>query len=157
MNMSAVSAGLNVSPLDGILALVSDELKVVEARLAERMESPIGAIPQVGAHLLGAGGKRLRPLLAVLAARATGAPLEHAVAVGCAAELIHTATLYHDDVVDDGRVRRGRPAARLVFGNGIVVLVGDFCLARALETVAMSGVVPVVKSLDAMVLEMAGG
>ena len=138
MNMSAVSAGPHVSNLDGVVALVSEEMKVVEARLAERMESPIGSIPQVGAHLLGAGGKRLRPLLAVLAARATGAPLDHAVAVGCAAELIHTATLYHDDVVDDGRVRRGRPAARMVFGNGVVVLVGDFCLARAAST-ASSG------------------
>jgi octaprenyl-diphosphate synthase len=157
MNMSAVSAGLNASNLDGILGLVSDEMKVVEARLAERMESPIGSIPQVGAHLLGAGGKRLRPLLAVLAARAAGAPLDHAVAVGCAAELIHTATLYHDDVVDDGRVRRGRPAARMVFGNGVVVLVGDFCLARALETVAMTGSLPMVQSLATTVTEMAEG
>ncbi len=157
MNMSAVSASPIASNLDGVLALVSDEMRVVEARLAERMESPIGAIPQVGAHLLGAGGKRLRPLLAVLAARATGAPLEHAVAVGCAAELIHTATLYHDDVVDDGRVRRGRPAARMVFGNGVVVLVGDFCLARALETVAMTGSLVMVQTLATTVTEMAEG
>src|SRR4029079_10889285 len=118
MNRSAVSAGPTTSNLDGIVALVSEEMKLVEARLAERMESPIGSIPQLGAHLLGAGGKRLRPLLAVLAARASGAPLDHAIAVGCAAELIHTATLYHDDVVDDGRVRRGRPAARRGFGHG---------------------------------------
>ena len=158
MNMSAVSAGLNAYPTSTESSrLVSDEMKVVEARLAERMESPIGAIPQVGAHLLGAGGKRLRPLLAVLAARATGAPLDHAVAVGCAAELIHTATLYHDDVVDDGRVRRGRPAARMVFGNGVVVLVGDFCLARALETVALTGSLPMVQSLATTVTEMAEG
>ena len=121
------------------------------------MESPIGAIPRVGAHLLDAGGKRLRPLLAVLAARAAELPIELGVAVGCAAELIHTATLYHDDVVDDGRVRRGRPAARMVFGNGIVVLVGDFCLARALETVALTGSLPMVQSLAATVTEMAEG
>jgi len=157
MNMSAVAAGPNVSTLDAIVALVSDEMRVVEARLAERMESPIGSIPQVGAHLLGAGGKRLRPLLAVLAARATDTPLDHAVAVGCAAELIHTATLYHDDVVDDGRVRRGRPAARMVFGNGVVVLVGDFCLARALDTVAQTGSVGMVQSLATTVTEMAEG
>ena len=157
MNMSAVSAGTNASNLDGIVALVGDEMKVVEARLAERMESPIGSIPQIGAHLLGAGGKRLRPLLAVLAARATDTSLEHAAAVGCAAELIHTATLYHDDVVDDGRVRRGRPAARMVFGNGVVVLVGDFCLARALETVANTGALAMVQSLATTVTEMAEG
>jgi octaprenyl-diphosphate synthase len=157
MNMSAVTAGPKVSTLDGIVALVADEMKGVEARLTERMESPIGSIPQVGGHLLGAGGKRLRPLLAVLAARAADAPLDHAVAVGCAAELIHTATLYHDDVVDDGRVRRGRPAARMVFGNGVVVLVGDFCLARALETVALTGSLAMVQSLATTVTEMAEG
>jgi octaprenyl-diphosphate synthase len=158
--MSAVTAApnpSNLSTLDAIVALVGDEMKIVEARLAERLESPSGSIPQVGAHLLGAGGKRLRPLLAVLAARAAGAPLDHAVAVGCAAELIHTATLYHDDVVDDGRVRRGRPAARMVFGNGVVVLVGDFCLARALETVAMTGSLAMVQSLATTVTEMAEG
>jgi len=137
--------------------LVASEMQLVEAKLSERMESPIGPIPEVGAHLLAAGGKRLRPLLAVLAARATDTPLELAIAVGSSAELIHTATLYHDDVVDDGRVRRGRPAARMVFGNGIVVLVGDFCLARALDTVAGTGVLPLVKSLAATVTEMAEG
>ncbi|MEO5769148.1 MAG: polyprenyl synthetase family protein [Polyangia bacterium] len=139
------------------LVLVADEMRRVEAALAARMESPIGRIPEVGAHLLQAGGKRLRPLLAVLAARATDVPMELAVAVGVAGELIHTATLYHDDVVDDGRVRRGRPAARMVYGNGIVVLVGDFCLARALETVALTGSVGAVQSLAATVTEMAEG
>ena len=83
-NISAVSeparnpeGGNAARPLTSfadVAALVEEELRAVEARLAERLESPIGAIPQVGAHLLGAGGKRLRPLLAVLAARASGAP-----------------------------------------------------------------------------------
>jgi len=153
---AAVTVG-SIETIGAIVALVESEMQSVEARLAERMESPIGAIPPVGAHLLGAGGKRLRPLLSVLAARATGAPLDHGIAVGCAAELIHTATLYHDDVVDDGRVRRGRPAARMVFGNGVVVLVGDFCLARALETVANTGALPMVQSLATTVTEMAEG
>src|SRR5262245_8471705 len=138
MNMSRVTAGLQASNLDEIVALVGEEMKVVEARLAERMESPIGSIPQVGAHLLAAGGKRLRPVLGVRAARAADAPIEHAVAGGRAAQLIPPPALYHDDRVDDGRVRRGRPAARMVFGNGVVVLVGDFCLARALETVTLT-------------------
>jgi octaprenyl-diphosphate synthase len=142
---------------DQAFDLVADELRRVEAELRARMDSDIGAIPDVGAHLLSAGGKRLRPLLAALAARATGAAVDVGVAVGVAGELIHTATLYHDDVVDDGRVRRGRPAARLVFGNGIVVLVGDFCLARALATVAATGSLPVVQALAATVTEMAEG
>jgi len=145
------------SQADRILDLVAKEMALVETALVARMESPVGPIPEVGAHLLQAGGKRLRPLLAVLAARAGDAPIEHAVSVGTAAELIHTATLYHDDVVDDGRVRRGRPAARMVYGNGIVVLVGDFCLARALETVALTGSLAAVQSLAATVTEMAEG
>jgi octaprenyl-diphosphate synthase len=152
-----VTPALPRGPEADAWALVASEMQQVEAKLSERMESPIGPIPEVGAHLLAAGGKRLRPLLAVLAARATDTPLELAIAVGSSAELIHTATLYHDDVVDDGRVRRGRPAARMVFGNGIVVLVGDFCLARALDTVASTGVLPLVKSLAATVTEMAEG
>jgi octaprenyl-diphosphate synthase len=142
---------------DTAVGLVADEMRRVEAMLAARLDSPIGSIPEVGAHLLQAGGKRLRPMLAVLAARATDAPIDLAIAVGVAGELIHTATLYHDDVVDDGRVRRGRPAARMVFGNGIVVLVGDFCLARALETVALTGSLAAVQSLAATVTEMAEG
>ncbi|MDZ4696704.1 MAG: polyprenyl synthetase family protein [Deltaproteobacteria bacterium] len=137
--------------------LVQHEMAEIDAMLTEKMRSPVGPIPRVGAHLLGAGGKRLRPLLAVLAARATDASIAHATAVGVAAEMIHTATLFHDDVVDDGRVRRGRPAARMVYGNGIVVLVGDFCLARALETVAETGVLALVQSLAATVREMAEG
>jgi octaprenyl-diphosphate synthase len=141
----------------GVAALVGDEMRRVEAALTARLDSPIGRIPEAGSHLLQAGGKRLRPLLAVLAARATDAPIDLAIAVGVAAELIHTATLYHDDVVDNGLVRRGRPAARMVYGNGIVVLVGDFCLARALETVAQSGSLGAVQSLAATVTEMAEG
>ncbi|MDX2019364.1 MAG: polyprenyl synthetase family protein [Deltaproteobacteria bacterium] len=145
------------SMVDLAVALVADEMRDVEQRLKVAMESPVGPIPQVGSHLLAAGGKRLRPLMAVLAARATEAPIQAAIAVGCAAELIHSATLFHDDVVDDGRVRRGRPAARMVYGNGIVVLVGDFCLARALAIVAETGKLPVIQSLAATVTEMAEG
>lgn len=145
------------SMVDLAVGLVAEEMRQVEQQLTAAMESPVGPIPQVGSHLLAAGGKRLRPLLAILAARAANAPMDVAIAVGCAAELIHTATLFHDDVVDDGRVRRGRPAARMVYGNGIVVLVGDFCLARALAIVTATGHLPVIQSMAAAVTEMAEG
>lgn len=145
------------SMVDLALALVADDMTAVEQKLAAAMESPVGPIPQVGTHLLGAGGKRLRPLMAVLAARAANVSIDAGIAVGCAAELIHTATLFHDDVVDDGRVRRGRPAARMVYGNGIVVLVGDFCLARALALVAGTGNLSIIASMAAAVTEMAEG
>jgi octaprenyl-diphosphate synthase len=152
-----VSTGSRGVTDEHLFDLIAPDLQKVEALLRDRLQSAIGTIPDVGAHLLLAGGKRLRPVIAALAARATGTDPALALAVGCAAELIHTATLYHDDVVDDGRVRRGRPAARLVFGNGIVVLVGDFCLARALDTVAATGSLPLVQSLAATVTEMAEG
>ena len=138
-------------------SLIATEMHLVETKLCEQMDSPVGRIPEVGSHLLGAGGKRLRPVLAVLAARACGADVETGVAAGCAAELIHTATLFHDDVVDGGQVRRGRPAARMIFGNGVAVLVGDFCLARGLELVAKTGAIRMVQSLATTVTEMAEG
>ena len=163
MSQAAVHIDL-VSPpatlrrqVSDVWSLVAGDMHRVETRLCEQMDSPIGRIPEVGMHLLGAGGKRLRPLLSVLVARASSTDLDQAVAAGCAAELIHTATLFHDDVVDNGNVRRGRPAARMIYGNGIAVLVGDFCLARGLDLVASTGSIAMVRSLAAAVTEMAEG
>jgi len=163
MNQLAVHIDLASPPanlrrrVSDLWSLVEDDMHLVETRLCERMDSPIGRIPEVGTHLLGAGGKRLRPLLSVLAAHAGACDVEVAVAAGCAAELIHTATLFHDDVVDGGDVRRGRPAARMIWGNGLAVLVGDFCLARGLDLVASTGSIVLVRSLAATVTEMAEG
>lgn len=164
--MSQAAAHLNPSPkpkpasragVGDLVTLVEKEMQMVETWLGQQMESPVGRIPEVGGHLLGAGGKRLRPLLSVLAARASQIDFEQGVAAGCAAELIHTATLFHDDVVDVGDVRRGRPAARMIYGNGVAVLVGDFCLARGLDMVASTGSIAMVRSLAATVTEMAEG
>jgi octaprenyl-diphosphate synthase len=163
MNQLAVHIDLTSPPaslrrrVSDLWSLVETDMHLVETRLCERMDSPIGRIPEVGTHLLGAGGKRIRPLLAVLAARSSGCQLDEAIAAGCAAELIHTATLFHDDVVDGGSVRRGRPAARMIWGNGLAVLVGDFCLARGLELVASTGSIAMVRTLAATVTEMAEG
>jgi octaprenyl-diphosphate synthase len=163
MNQLAVHFDLALPPVNlrrrvsDLWALVEEDMGLVERQLAERMDSPIGRIPEVGSHLLGAGGKRLRPLLAVLVARASGCDIQAAVAAGCAAELIHSATLFHDDVVDGGSVRRGRPAARMIYGNGLAVLVGDFCLARGLDLVAATGSITMVRTLAATVTEMAEG
>ncbi len=163
MSQAAVHVDLTLRPaamhrrVSDLWSLVESDMHRVETRLCEQMDSPIGRIPEVGTHLLGAGGKRLRPLLSVLVGRAVEADMEQAVAAGCAAELIHTATLFHDDVVDSGSVRRGRPAARMIYGNGVAVLVGDFCLARGLDLVASTGSIAMVRSLAATVTEMAEG
>jgi len=163
MSQAAIHLDLTSPPaplrrrVSDLWSLVESDMHKVETRLCEQMDSPIGRIPEVGTHLLGAGGKRLRPLLAVLVGRAAQVDMEQAVAAGCAAELIHTATLFHDDVVDNGNVRRGRPAARMIYGNGVAVLVGDFCLARGLDLVAATGSIAMVRSLAATVTEMAEG
>jgi octaprenyl-diphosphate synthase len=163
MNHAVIPIDLTIPPaasrrrVTDLWSLVAAEMHQVETRLCEYMDIPVGRIPEVGNHLLAAGGKRLRPLLAVLACRASQADVELAIAAGCAAELIHTATLFHDDVVDEGRVRRGRPAARMIFGNGVAVLVGDFCLARGLELVAKTGSLAMIGSLATTVTEMAEG
>ena len=139
------------------VALVSDDLAATELRLRELLRSEVASIPAVGGHLTFAGGKRFRPLLTLLAARAArfeGASRITAAAVG---ELLHTATLLHDDVIDGGEFRRGRPAARTVFGNGMAVLTGDYCLARALQAMAHDGDLAAVQTMSDMVTRMAEG
>jgi octaprenyl-diphosphate synthase len=145
------------SPLAEALELVEDDLAAVERRLHELLRSTIAIIPEVGGHLAFAGGKRFRPLVALLAARAAGFASPARVDLAAAGELIHTATLLHDDVIDVGEFRRGRPAARIAYGNGLAVLTGDFCLARALQAVADLGRIEAVSTLSTTVTRMAEG
>ena len=86
--------------------------------------------PRSGDHIIGAGGKRLRPLLTLSAARIAGYRGNHHITMAAAVEFMHTATLLHDDVVDDSDLRRGKPTARKIWGNPTSVLVGDFCWVR---------------------------
>jgi octaprenyl-diphosphate synthase len=128
--------------LQALQLLVGDLIVRVERKLPELAAAGPGVAAEAARHLLQAGGKRVRPLLLVLAARAAGgrpeSHLEERLAQ--AAELVHAATLLHDDVLDDGRVRRGVPAARVLWGNAASVLGGDFLLVRALELTASTGV-----------------
>lgn len=121
-----------------LLACITDDLERVEERLAGETRSPVAAVRDISGHTLLAGGKRLRPALAVLAARAVGRayPAERVHAAAAAAEMIHMATLMHDDVVDESHERRGQPTANAVFGNGITVLTGDFLLAKSISLLA---------------------
>ncbi|WP_183204848.1 polyprenyl synthetase family protein [Brevundimonas lenta] len=110
-------------------------MAAVDALIVERMQSQVPVIPLLADHLVAAGGKRLRPLLTIAAARASGAtgPIEAPVKLAAAVEFIHTATLLHDDVVDSSDLRRGKVAAHLIWGAPSSVLVGDFLFARAFE------------------------
>src|SRR3712207_5898539 len=103
------------------------------------MDSPVAVIPALADHLISAGGKRLRPLLTVAAARLAGGAGEAAHKLAAAVEFIHTATLLHDDVVDSSRLRRGKVAAHLIWGAPSSVLVGDFLFARAFELMVETG------------------
>ena len=137
--------------------LVTADLAAVETKLAELLDSEVEAIPQVVGHLAFAAGKRFRPLVTLLAAAAVGFEDDARRTVAAVGELLHTATLLHDDVVDGGAFRRGRPAARVVFGNGLAVLSGDFCLARALEAMAALGRIEAMRTMAHMVARMAEG
>jgi octaprenyl-diphosphate synthase len=143
--------------LQSAIALVHDELSMVERELAQRLESAIAMIPNVAGHLTFAGGKRFRPLVTLLAAHAVAMPTKIAVVLAAVGELLHSATLLHDDVVDEGDFRRGRPSARYKYGNAMAVLTGDFCLARALEAVAALGQPVAVHTMAKAVTRMAEG
>lgn len=137
-------------------ALVAPELGAAEARLRDLVASEVDVVAAIGGYLADAGGKRLRPLLTALGARAAGfdGPLPGLMCVG---ELIHLGSLLHDDVVDDGDVRRGKPAAHRVYGNAAVILTGDFCLARAVLLAATDGGERAVTALAEAVTNMAEG
>ncbi|MEM9234562.1 MAG: polyprenyl synthetase family protein [Pseudomonadota bacterium] len=112
-------------------AMQSDDLAATNDVILEHLASDISLIPQVASHLIAAGGKRLRPLICLAAADICGARGQKPRFLAGAVELIHAATLLHDDVVDDSALRRGLKTANIVFGNKESVLVGDFLFARA--------------------------
>lgn len=117
--------------LSALMDLVREDLEACNRTVVANMASPVALIPQLAAHLVAAGGKRLRPLLTLATARLCGYAGERHVKLAACVEFIHTATLLHDDVVDESALRRGLASANAVFGNKASVLVGDFLLARA--------------------------
>jgi octaprenyl-diphosphate synthase len=128
------------APQERLAHLLSEEMAGVSATIRERMASRSAPrIPEVTAHLVEAGGKRLRPLLTLAAARMLGYEGRDQIRLAATVEFIHTATLLHDDVVDESRQRRGRPTANLLWDNQSSVLVGDYLFARAFELMVETG------------------
>ncbi len=119
-------------------ALLADDMTAIERELARLTREGVPPATDSAVHLLEAGGKRVRPLTVLLASACFGPPPPAARDVAVVAELIHLATLLHDDVVDDGLERRGRPTPRRVWGNAVSVLAGDLLLTHALERTAAS-------------------
>ena len=127
-------------PLDRLAETLADEMDAVDALIRERMASQHAPrIPEVTAHLIGAGGKRLRPMLTLASARLMGYSGPWHVHLAATVEFIHTATLLHDDVVDESRQRRGRPTANLLWDNKSSVLVGDYLFARSFQLMVEPG------------------
>ncbi|NCP12297.1 MAG: polyprenyl synthetase family protein [Sphingomonadales bacterium] len=134
--------------LDPMLRLVANDLNAVNAVILERMQSQIPLIPELAGHLISGGGKRLRPMITLAAARLLDYPGSRQFKLAAAVEFIHTATLLHDDVVDGSDMRRGKRTANIIWGNPASVLVGDFLFSRAFELMVEDGSLKVLKILS---------
>jgi octaprenyl-diphosphate synthase len=129
-------------------ALVQDDLASVNRVIVDHMQSPVSLIPQLAGHLTAAGGKRMRPLITLLAARLCGYQGTRHVRLAACVEFIHTATLLHDDVVDDSALRRGNATANALWGNQASVLVGDFLFSRSFQLMVEDGSLQVLAILS---------
>lgn len=141
------------------LVQIAADVDAVEKALTRQMDARVQVVEDVLRHTLEAGGKRLRPVFLILSARATGLPFDRdrAILLGACMEMIHMATLIHDDVIDESPTRRGRPTAATVYGNTASILSGDVLLAKAMEILAQDGDIHIIRTASRMVVEMAEG
>lgn len=139
------------------LGLISEELAQVEQILFQEARSEAQIIFEVSDHILKSGGKRFRPTLLLLSSRLCGYPGKDNIYYAAAIEYAHTATLIHDDVVDEARMRRGKPSANLLWGNQASVLVGDYLLFKAFNIILQLGNYRILGLLNDIALQMAEG
>src|ERR1017187_1917457 len=125
--------------IDGLLALVMSGMERVNQTILSRAASDVSMIPEVANHLISSGGKRLRPMLTLATAGLCAYAGEGHIKLAASVEFMHTATLLHDDVVDESNMRRGKVAARVLWGNEESVLVGDFLLGQAFKMMVEVG------------------
>ena len=143
--------------LSSLRALVDDDLAAVNRTIRARLTSDVFLVNQVAEHIIGSGGKRLRPLLVLLTARALRHDGDRHIELAVIVEFIHTATLLHDDVVDDSHLRRGRSTANVLFGNEAAVLVGDSLYSRAFQMMVTVGNMRVMQIMARTTSEIADG
>ena len=134
--------------IDDIRRLVRAESRAVDRLILERLRSEVALINELGRYIINSGGKRLRPLLVLLAARACGYQGQDHIELAAVIEFIHTATLLHDDVVDASDLRRGNQTANAIWGNEAAVLVGDFLYSRSFEMMVGVGSMRVMEILS---------
>jgi octaprenyl-diphosphate synthase len=143
--------------IDRLTELIAAEMGRVNATILSRTGSDVVMIPEVANHLINSGGKRLRPMLTLAMAVLAGYPGDGHVKLAAAVEFMHTATLLHDDVVDESDMRRGKLAARMVWGNEASVLVGDFLLGQAFKMMVEVGSLRALEILSAAAAVIAEG
>lgn len=134
--------------MQDIRTVVASEFAAVNQLIIDQLHSDVALVENIGHYIVDAGGKRLRPLLVLLAAGASGNIDSHHITLATVIEFIHTATLLHDDVVDVSSLRRGRPTANAEWGNASSVLVGDFLYSRAFQLLVAIGDIPVMQLLS---------
>ena len=136
------------NPLDILQDQMNDDMNAVNEMIVKHMQSDVALIPQLASYLIAAGGKRIRPLLTLSCTALFDGDMTRAHRLATAVEFIHTATLLHDDVVDDSDERRGKPSANIAFGNEASVLVGDFLFSRAFQLMVADGSLDVLRILS---------
>ncbi len=154
---AARAGGRVVDRLAEVHALLGADIAIVDQELARLVREGVSPATESAAHLLEAGGKRVRPLTVLLSAACFGPPPAPARDLAVVAELVHLATLLHDDVIDDGQERRGRPAPRRIWGNAVSVLAGDLLLTHALERTSSAAPGPVLADLFATLRRLVDG
>ncbi|EMR2388224.1 TPA: octaprenyl diphosphate synthase [Klebsiella pneumoniae] len=143
--------------LEKINELTAQDMAGVNATILEQLNSDVQLINQLGYYIVSGGGKRIRPMIAVLAARAVGYQGSAHVTIAALIEFIHTATLLHDDVVDESDMRRGKATANAAFGNAASVLVGDFIYTRAFQMMTQLGSLKILEVMSEAVNVIAEG
>src|SRR5690242_21133231 len=143
--------------LDRLAELVAPDMERVNAAILTRTGSDVSMIPEVANHLISSGGKRLRPMLTLAMARLSGYGGDGHIKLAAAVEFMHTATLLHDDVVDESDMRRGKVAARMLWGNEASVLVGEFLLGQAFKMMVEVGNVHSLEILSSAAAVIAEG
>lgn len=159
MSAAAFASQLEERVQPAMLARLAEEIAAVEQELERRVESEVALVQEVGRHTLRAGGKRLRPALVTLAAEATGRQFDprRTRCLGACMEMIHMATLMHDDVIDHAATRRGQETAAARFGNTASILTGDVLLAKAMAILAEDGDLAIIRNVSNAVVDLAEG
>lgn len=146
-----------LASLEPLMSLVRTDLDQVNETILERLQSPVALIPEIAGYLIKSGGKRLRPVLTLACAQLFNYQGKKAIPLAACVEFIHTATLLHDDVVDDSTLRRGQASANQLWGNQSSVLVGDFLFSRAFELMVEQESLPALRVLSKVSATIAQG